>query len=298
MYRPCHRFPSRFLIVIAAAVAGCTPIDQSRFAGLSEAFEALHVRADESHKRVQRLQEAVYRAKVSLAPKLDEESLARPAWLETSKQFRGREENFDAVREFVSDLKALSGLTPVERINFASRKLFDGADSATSIAKEVVKTVAVLEPRQPGITELMNKLFPNASIVGAAMAQPVLERARSKDLRDVMRAGRPLVRARLEALLPSNEVLAEYVMGLKTEYLPDAATLRDQLAGGDRHRFDQTALDLLSEFDAAAMQVASLSTGMKLFNVAYDDAALALDGMAVSGDSLRQLLKESRSGGR
>ncbi len=256
------------------------------------------MRAAESHKRVQRLQEAVYRAKVSLAPKLDEESLARPEWLETSKQFRSREENFDTVREFVSDLKALSGLTPVERINVASRKLFDGADTATNVAKEVVKTVAVLEPRQLGITDLMNKLFPNASIVGAAMAQPVLERARSKDLRDVMRAGRPLVRAKLEALLPSNEVLAEYVMGLKTEYLPDAATLRDQLTGGDRHRFDQTALDLLAEFDSAAAQVASLNKAIKLFNVAYDDAALALDGMAVSGDSLRQLLRESRAGGR
>ncbi|MFM9885242.1 MAG: hypothetical protein ACKVQT_19635 [Burkholderiales bacterium] len=283
---------------MAAAVAGCTPIDQARFSGLSEAFDALHTRAADSHKRVQRLQEAVYRAKVSLAPKLDEESLARPEWLETSKQFHSREENFDAVREFVSDLKALSGLTPVERINVASRKLFDGADTATNVAKEVAKTVAVLEPRQPGITDLMNKLFPNASIVGAAMAQPVLERARSKDLRDVMRAGRPLVRAKLEALLPSNEVLAEYVMGLKTEYLPDAATLRDQLSGGDRHRFDQAALDLLAEFDATATQVASLSKGIKLFNVAYDDAALALDGMAVSGDSLRQLLRESRAGGR
>ena len=179
MRSPIRRLTLPLLLVLLAGGSGCAPIDQSRFAGLAEAFDALHSRAADAHKRVQRLQEAVYRAKVSLAPTFDEESLVRPGWLDTSKQFRSREENMDAVREFVADLKAMSGRTHTERVNLASRKLFDGADSATHVAKEVAKTVAVLEPRQPGITELMNQLFPNASIVGAAMAQPVLERTRT-----------------------------------------------------------------------------------------------------------------------
>jgi len=283
------------ILPLLLVVSACASIDTSRFNALAEGFDALHARALDGHSRVQRLQEAVYRIKVSLAPRLDEETLVRPGWLETSGQFRGRDAHFDALREYVADLKALSGMTPTERVNLASRQLFDGSDKASTAAKEVAATVAVLEPRQGTFAELVNRLFPNASLVGAAMAKPVFERARSRDLLAVMRAGRPLVQSRVDALVPTNEVLAEYVMTLKSEYLPDAAQLRDQLTGGDRHRFDQAFLDLLAEFDAVAALVASLSDSLRKFTVAYDDVLRSVGGMSVSGESLRLFIQDARA---
>jgi hypothetical protein len=288
--------------VAAALLAGCSTVDQSHFAGLTTALENMHNRATDTHVRVRKLQETVYRAKVSLAPKLDGESLARPAWLDTSDQLKQREDSLAAVRDFVSDLRALASKGHADRLSDSSKKLFDGADVAVSAAKEVAATVAVLQPSQPIFGTLLAKIVPQAVLpqaalvsMGAAFAMPALERNKRGDLAVLMRRSQPVVKARLDSLAPSNEGLAEYVLALKTEYLPDAAQLREQLQLGDRYRFDQSMLDALAEFDTVAAQMSSLTHTAKLFMAAYEDAAVALEGKGVSGDALRKLMVDVKA---
>lgn len=78
------RFSVFLLLVASVAIgSGCAQVDPSHFAQLNNAANVLHGQTVDTHTRVRKLQEVVYRTKVSLAPKLDVKSLARPEWLDT-----------------------------------------------------------------------------------------------------------------------------------------------------------------------------------------------------------------------
>lgn len=251
------------------ALGGCAHVDGSRFAQLSDTLEAVHTRTIDTHARVRKLQEVVYRNKVSLAPKLDSESLARPEWLDTTAQFQRRERAIEAMREFAADLRNLAGATGTQSTRLRMRQLLDTGDGAMQTGREVLAAASMLKPIQPIFSGLVGGLFPQVGLVSVALAGPVLDYAKRSDLRTVMRTGQPVFSARIDSLVPTSEVLAEYVMALKSEYLPDASALRDQLSGGDRIRFDQNVIDLLAEFDAVARQAASLTGVLKMAERSY-----------------------------
>lgn len=258
--------------VMLLVTGGCAQIDASRFAQLSDTLEAVHTRTIDTHTRVRKLQEVVYRNKVSLAPKLDSESLARPEWLDTTAQFQRRERAIEAMREFTADLRNLAGATGTQSTRLRMRQLLDSGDGAMKTSREVIAAASMLKPIQPIFSGLVGGLFPQVGLVSVALAGPMLEYAKRSDLRTVMRAGQPAFSARVDSLVPTSEVLAEYVTALKSEYLPDASALRDQLTGGDRMRFDQNVIDLLAEFDAVARQAASLTGVLKMVERSYAEA--------------------------
>lgn len=270
------------LLVGGAALAGfmtlggCAQIDGSRFAQLSDALEATQTRTVDTHTRVRRLQEVVYRNKVSLAPRLDSESLARPEWLDTNAQFRHREAAIEAMREFTADLRNLAGMSSTQSARLRMQQLADTGDGMRQTGRDLIAAASILKPIQPIFSGLVSGLAPQVSLVSAAVAVPMLEYARRSDLRKVMQTGQLAFKARIDSLVPTSGVLAEYVMALKSEYLPDASALRDQLTGGDRMRFDQSVIDLLTEFDAVAAQAASLAGTLKLVERAYADTLQGL----------------------
>lgn len=261
---------------VLSALVGCAQIDASRLAQLSDALDAAHARTIDTHARVRKLQDVVYRTKVSLAPKLDAESLARPEWLDTNAQFLVRERALEAMRAFATDLRSLAGATSTQSTQLHMRQLLDGGESVAQKGRDVLAAASVLKPIQPIFSGLVGGLFPQVGLVSVALAGPMLEYAKRSDLRTVMRAGQPAFNARAQSLAPGGEVLAEYVMALKSEYLPDASALRDQLSGGDRMRFDQNVIDLLAEFDALSRQAASLSGALKMVERAYAETMQGL----------------------
>lgn len=257
-------------------LAGCAQIDGSRFAQLSDALDTVHTRTLDTHGRVRKLQEVVYRNKVSLAPRLDAESLARPEWLDTNAQFQRREQAIEAMREFTADLRNLAGMGGTQSARLRMRQLLDTGESAAQTGRNIIAVAGVLKPIQPIFAGLVGGMFPQVGLVSVAVAGPMLDYAKRSDLRNVMRAGQLAFNQRIDSLTPTGDVLAEYVMALKSEYLPDASALRDQLSGGDRIRFDQGAIDLLAEFDAVARQAASLAGLLKMIERNYAETLQGL----------------------
>lgn len=281
-------------VLLALLLSGCAQVDRRRFDSLHQAAAELRDRVVASHARVRRLQDAVFRGKVSLSPQLDENALARPGWLDTGAQFGTREEVLDAVAEFTEDLHAVAARVGTEQINLSARRLFSGSDAALQTARDLLATVPALRPSSPGLGDMVARLFPTVAAVGGVLTGPVLESSRRGDMLTLMQGASPLVRERLGSLLPGNEVLAEYTLALKTEYLGDASELRDRFSGADRYRFDQTMLDLLQEFDAAAADSASLSKLMQLMISAYEETVGELTAPQAAGASLRELLTQLR----
>lgn len=270
------RAVSTIACIAQLALTGCAQIDGSRFAQLSDAMEVVHSRTLDTHARVRKLQEVVYRNKVSLAPRLDAQSLARPEWLDTNAQFYRREQAVDAMREFTADLRNLAGMAGTQSARLRMRQLLDSGEGAVQTGRDLIAVAGVLKPIQPIFSGLVGGLFPQVGLVSVAVAGPMLDYAKRSDLRNVMRTGQPAFNRRIESLVPTGDVLADYVMALKSEYLPDASTLRDQLSGGDRMRFDQAVIDLLAEFDAVSRQAASLSGVLRMVERSYAETLQGL----------------------
>ena len=92
------------VVLLALLLSSCAHVDRKRFDSLEQAATELRDRVAATHVRVKRLQEAVFRAKVSLLPQLDDTTLFKPDWLETNAQFRSREAVLDEVAEFIEGL--------------------------------------------------------------------------------------------------------------------------------------------------------------------------------------------------
>ena len=161
-------------------------------------------------------------------------------------------------------------------------------------AKDALAILPALKPSAPGVVDMVSRLFPNAALVGSVLSEPMLENSRRGDMLALMQAAAPLIYDKLHGLLPGNQVLAEYTLALKTEYVGDATVLRNGFSGADRYRFDQTMLDLLQEFDAVSADADSLSKLMELLSDAYEEAAAELRQPKVAGGSLRELLLQLR----
>jgi len=292
----CPNRPGRALIalLLALLLAGCAHIDRKRFDALQQAATELRDRVVATHLRVKRLQEAVFRAKVTLAPDLYEASLDKPDWLNTGAQFRDREEVLDEVVGFIEGLHDVAKRQGSEQISHSARKLFGGSDAALQTAKDLLATLPALQPNAPGLIDMASRLFPAAAVVGSALTEPVLESSRRGDMLALMQTAAPLVRDKLRGLLPGNQVMAEYTRALKTEYVDDATPLRKAFSGADRYRFDQTMLDLLQEFDAVSADADSLTALMELLIAAYEEAAAELKQPQVSSSALRELTLQLR----
>lgn len=293
---PQYQSLGRALIAVLLVLlfSGCAHVDRKRFGSLQQAATELRDRVVATHMRVKRLQEAVFRAKVSLAPDLYEASLDKPDWLDTGAQLRNREEVLDEVVGFIEGLREVADRQGSEQISLSARKLFGGSDAALQTTKELLATLPALQPNAPGLVEMVSRLFPSAAIVGSALTEPVLESSRRGDMLALMQAAAPVIREKLRGLLPGNEVMAEYTLALKTEYVGDATVLRNGFSGADRYRFDQTMLDLLQEFDAASAESNLLTKLMELLIAAYEEAAADLKQPQVSSSSLRELLLQLR----
>lgn len=196
------------------------------------------------------------------------------------------------MRTFAADLDALASQSNAQRLGNSVRRLVDSSDTMVQLSKDVITAAGVLKPMQPVFGGLVTGLFPKAALVSAATVGPAFEYARKKDVLAVMQTVQPAFKARVDSLVPSTEVLAEYVMALKTEYLPDASALRDQLAGAERYQFDQRVIDLLPEFDAVAGQAASISIALRLLDAAYAEVLVGLRGAPMPNDALRTLSRQ------
>ncbi len=280
--------------LLALLLSNCAHVDRKRFDSLEQAATALRDRVAATHVRVKRLQEAVFRAKVSLSPKLEEDTLDKPDWLDTGAQFRSREAVLDEVAEFIEGLHEVAERQGDEQIRRSALKLFGGSDTALQTAKDLLATLPALQPNAPGLGDMVSRLFPTAALVGGMLAEPVQERARRGDMLALMQSAAPLIRDKLRTLLPGNQVMAEYTLALKTEYVGDATLLRDGFSGAERYRFDQIMLDLLQEFDATSADAAALTKLMELLISAYEEAAAELKQPQSGGSSLHELLLQLR----
>ena len=122
---PRYRSLGRALIalLLLSLLSSCAHIDRKRFSSLQQAATELRERVVATHRRVKRLQEAVFRAKISLAPELYEASLDRPDWLDTGTQFRSREEVLDEVVGFIEGLREVADRQSSEQMDASARKL-------------------------------------------------------------------------------------------------------------------------------------------------------------------------------
>lgn len=280
--------------LVALLLSGCAHIDRKRFDALQQAASALRERVVATHARVKRLQEAVFRAKVSLSTQLDEAALAKPDWLDTSAQLRDREEVLDTVTGFIEGLHDVAERAGSEQISLSARRLLGGSDAALQTAKELLATLPALQPNAPGLGDMVAHLFPTAAFVGSVLTEPVLESSRRGDMLAMMQNAAPIIGDKLRSLVPGNAVMAEYTRALKTEYVEDATVLRNGFAGADRYRFDQSMLDLLQQFDATAADADALTPLMELLIAAYDEAVAGLKQPQASNSSLRELLLQLR----
>jgi len=281
-------------VLVALLLSGCAHIDRKRFDSLEQAGTELRERVVATHTRVKHLQEAVFRAKVSLSPQLDEAALSKPDWLDTGAQLSEREEVLDAVVGFIQGLHDVAKREGGEQASLSARKLLGGSEAALQSAKEWLATLPALQPNAPGLGDIVARLFPTVAMIGTVLTEPVLESSRRGDMLALMQNAAPIIRDRLRSLLPGNGVMAEYTRALKTEYVEDATVLRDGFAGADRYRFDQSMLDLLQEFDATAAAADALTPLMELLIASYDEAAVGLNEPQVNHSSLRELLLQLR----
>ncbi len=282
------------MVLLALLLSACAHVDRKRFDSLQQAATELRDRVAATHVRVRRLQEAVFRAKVSLLPQLDDDALAKPDWLDTSAQFRSREEVLEEVAGFIEGLHDVAERAGDEQIRRSALKLFGGSDTALQTAKDLLATLPAMQPNAPGLGDMVSRLFPTAALVGGMLTEPVQEHYRRGDMLALMHGAAPLIREKLQSLLPGNQVMAEYTLALKTEYVEDATLLRNGFSGADRYRFDQTMLELLQEFDTTSAEANSLTKLMELLIAAYEEAAAELKQPRAGSSSLHDLLLQLR----